>query len=438
MGRVLSLLLSLTVWAAACDSSSPRPGDGAGRDAADVATPDASSADGGVASDVGFGLDVLAADVSPTDVGPSPGADAGSEADLDVEFVVTVPAGTSEDPPVHVAGDFQAWDPADARHALTRRADGTWAITLRFARGRSLAFKFARGGWNRVEKGAQGEEIPDRRLTVTEAGAQRFTVLAWADQPTTPSTIVGDVRETQVPGFLGGRRVWVYLPPGYATGSARYPVLYMFDGQNVFDARTSFSGEWRVDEALEAGIPAGRVAPVIVVAVDNGGASRVDEYTPWVGTFNGQAGGGGGLEHLRAIAEVLKPWVDQTYRTRPGPESTGLAGSSLGGLMGVYAAYARPDVFGRVAALSPSVWWSGERLVEFVTQQPKPAVRLWTDMGTAEGSIDPFRRLRAALLADGFVEGTDLTTVEVAGAGHNEAAWSARMPDILAYLFPPP
>jgi predicted alpha/beta superfamily hydrolase len=212
----------------------------------------------------------------------------------------------------------------------------------------------------------------------------------------------------------------------------------MFDGQNVFDARTSFSGEWRVDEALEAGIPAGRVAPIIVVAVDNGGASRVDEYTPWVGTFNGQPGGGGGVEHLRVIAEVLKPWVDQNHRTLPGPESTGLAGSSLGGLMGVSAAYTRPDVFGRVAALSPSVWWSGERLVEFVTQQPKPAVRLWTDMGTAEGSIAPFRRLRAALLADGFVEGADLRTVEVAGAGHIEAAWAARMPDVLAYLFPPP
>jgi enterochelin esterase-like enzyme len=95
-------------------------------------------------------------------------------------------------------------------------------------------------------------------------------------------------------------------------------------------------------------------------------------------------------------------------------------------------------VFGRVAALSPSVWWSGERLVDFVTQQPKPAVRLWTDMGTAEGSIAPFRRLRAALLADGFVEGADLRTVEVAGAGHIEAAWAARMPDVLAYLFPPP
>jgi pullulanase len=412
-----------------------------GRDAAlaeDAATPDAPSADVGTASDAGVGLDVSAADASPTDARMPPEPDAGGEGDLDVELVVTVPADTPDDPPVHVAGDFQGWDPADARHALTRRTDGTWAITLRLARGRSLAFKFARGGWNRVEKGAQGEEIQDRRLTVTQPGIQRFTVLAWADQPATPSTVVGDVREIQVPGFLGGRRVWVYLPPGYAASATRYPVLYMFDGQNVFDARTSFSGEWRVDEALEAGIPAGRVAPIIVVAVDNGGASRVDEYTPWVGTLSGQPGGGGGGEHLRQLAEILKPWVDQTYRTQPGPESTGLAGSSLGGLMGVYAAYARPDVFGRVAALSPSVWWAGERLVEFVTQQPKPAARLWTDMGTAEGSIGPFRRLRAALVADGFVEGDDLRTVEVAGAGHNEAAWSARIPDVLAYLFPPP
>src|SRR5262249_10569905 len=154
--------------------------------------------------------------------------------------------------------------------------------------------------------------------------------------------------------FLGGRRFWVYLPPGYHDSSARYPVLYMLDGQNVFDRLTSFVGEWKVDETLERMIPAGEVAPIIVVAIDNGGTARIGEYTPWSDPGDG---GGAGAAHLTAIADVLVPHIDATYRTQTGPTHTGIAGSSLGGLMALYATYARPDRFGRNAALSPSIWW---------------------------------------------------------------------------------
>lgn len=365
--------------------------------------------------------------------------DAGSDV-VRVTFRVTVPVNTPAGDPVHIAGDFQGWDPADPAYALTAVGGRIHEITLDFTPGQRLEFKFARGSWSRVEKGPSGEEIANRTHVADASGVVELTVASWADASPNPSTRSGDVSEVTVPNFLGGRRVWIYLPPGYSSEdpNIRHPVLYMLDGQNVFDLQTSFAGEWQVDEALEAGIPAGEIQALIVVAIDNGGSARIDEYTPWPGDYMGSTRGGGGPAHVQELVDVLKPWVDATYRTRPEPEHTGFGGSSLGGLMGIYVAYSYSSVFGRIAALSPSVWWDDEHLVDHVTAGAKPNVRIWTDMGTNEGSLDPFRLLRAALLADGFVEGQDLTAVEIPGAGHNEPAWAARMPDVLRFLFPGP
>ena len=370
--------------------------------------------------------------------GPSDGSasDAGDNR-VQLTFEVTVPDDTPLSDPVYITGDFQGWDPGRAEHRFTKVNPRTHTHTLTFEPGQAVEFKFTRGDWARGEKDALGAELPNRRLVAEASGTLTFEVGSWADLPPEPPSFAGDVTTHTVPGFLEGRRVWVYLPPGYSRSSTTtFPVLYFLDGQNVFDRRTSFAGEWRVDEAAEAGIAAGEVEPVIVVAVDNGGGARAVEYTPWVGDYRGTITGGGGDVHLDALVRVLKPWVDATYRTRPGPADTGLAGSSLGGLMGVYTAYTRSAVFGRVAALSPSVWWAEERLVTLVLDAPKPAVRLWTDMGTGEGDLAPFRRLTAALLADGFVEGDDLRTLEVPGAPHNESAWAERVPAVLRFLYP--
>ncbi len=405
------------------DAATPRDA-GSGPDAA---SPDAASPDSGTALDAG----------TTPDAGPGPDAGDGR---VELTLLVQPPAGTPRGDTVYVAGDFQAWNPADPAHALVRRPDGDHQLVLRLAVGQTIEFKFTRGGWPQVEKDAAGAEIMNRSLTVTGAGTQVFRVARWADHPSAGRSLSGDVQEHSLPGFLGGRRLWVYRPPSYLSDpNARFPVLYMLDGQNVFDASTSFSGEWGVDEALESLIPTGDVKPLIVVAIDNGGGSRLDEYTPWRGTYQGSPAGGGGITHLTAIVDTLKPWVDANFRTRPGPADTGFSGSSLGGLMSVYAAYARPDVFGRIGALSPSIWWSNQQLVAFVNAEPKPAgVRLWVDMGTQEGSISELPLLAAALRADGFVDGQDLRVVEVPGGTHIEAAWRARFPDVLRFLFPGP
>jgi predicted alpha/beta superfamily hydrolase len=177
--------------------------------------------------------------------------------------------------------------------------------------------------------------------------------------------------------------------------------------------------------------------PLVVVALDNGGAARGDEYTP---SYDASRGFGGGADaHFAAIRETLMPWVESHYRVLTGPEHTGFAGSSLGGLMSLYAALEHADRFGRIGAISPSLWWDEGMILDLVDARPKPAVHLWADMGTLEGdgSLDDLHLLRDKLLAKGFIEGEDLVVYEDEGARHNEASWAQRFPQTLEFLFPP-
>jgi predicted alpha/beta superfamily hydrolase len=250
----------------------------------------------------------------------------------------------------------------------------------------------------------------------------------------TPESFHSDV-------LAADRRVWVYLPPQYEGedgAGRRFPVLYMQDGQNVFDGATAFLAgkEWRADETAERLIEQGRIEPLVIVAIDNAGERRVDEYTP---TAHGGQGGGAEL-YRRMLIEELKPWVDRTWRTRPGREDTGMAGSSLGGLVSLWIGLGRPDVFGRIGALSTSVWWDDGFILRFIESLPqKPDTRIWTDVGTREGgkALKDGRRLRDALLAKGWREGADLRYVEAEGARHQEPAWAERFPAVLEFLYPP-
>ncbi len=366
-----------------------------------------------------------------------------------VTFDVTAPADTPTDAVVHLAGDFQGWNPGAPDWALARGADGHWRRQATFAAGQSLQFKFTLGGWARVEKGPLGEELQNRLFVVQADTTLQLTIASWADGAPPSDTTTGDVRPLDVPGFLDGRRVWVWLPAGYdADPQRRYPVLYMLDGQNAFNAATSFAGEWEADESLARLVAANEVEPLIVVAIANGGGKRALEYTPWpLAKFSEPTGGG--AQHLQTIIDVLKPAVDMTYRTLAGPEHTGLCGSSFGGLMALHAAWTRPDVFGRLAALSPSLDWAGHAPLQMVASRPRPAVRLYMDMGSRErgnlvdgdgngvdDSIDDLRALRGALLQKGFGEGKDLLVVEDEGARHNEAFWARRFPGAMRFLFP--
>ena len=194
----------------------------------------------------------------------------------------------------------------------------------------------------------------------------------------------------------------VYLPPGYDDSERRYPVLYMQDGQNLFDPATAYVNgkDWRLGETLEALAETGAIEPLVVVAISNAGVERVNEYAP---TFDAARKLGGRADrYLRLLTDELKPYVDSRYRTRPEPEWTGLGGSSMGALLSAWGGLARPDVFGKLALLSPSVWWDGERIVKAVESLPaKPPLTIWLDMGTREGAeaLAGARHLRRALVA---------------------------------------
>lgn len=232
------------------------------------------------------------------------------------------------------------------------------------------------------------------------------------------------------PQLFNERDVYAYLPPDYGVGERRHPVVYMRDGQNLFDDATSFAGEWHVDDALEA---AGGALSCIVIGVSNAGPRRLDEYTPFA---DDRHGGEDGKRYLDCLIDTLKPLVDADFATLPEREHTGIAGSSLGALLSLYGFFARPRHFGFAAILSPSVWFADRGGLRWLDRvEPNPG-RLYVDVGTEEGrrTIANARRLKRALLRKGYVEGQDLRYVEADGAGHNEAAWGLRFPGSLEFL----
>ncbi len=329
---------------------------------------------------------------------------------------------------------------------LDRGPDGRFTTRLLFAGPAEIEFHFSRGDVESRECGPQGQSSPERRLRIDAPREVELWVARWCDLG--PARTKGPrVSEHRIDSILDGRRFWVYLPPDYEGTDPGHPVLYMLDGQNLFDDQTSFAGEWRVDEICDDLIAAGRIQDLIVVGVDNGGERRLEEYSPWPDAR--MARGGGGVEHLRAIVEELKPWIDGHYRIEGGAASTGFAGSSLGGLMALYVAREYTDVFARVGALSPSLWWDGGHILEGWDRPPPSEMRLWIDMGTREGTpssgveeegprdgLRRLRKLRLRLLEAGFVESDQLRVVEIEGGEHHEGAWSARLPELLQFLFP--
>lgn len=364
-------------------------------------------------------------------------------APVTVTFRVTAPPSTPDDATLFLSGDFQAWDPAAPGFALEARGGNVHEITREFAAGTRITFRFTRGDDATAERDPHGREVR-RVLRLDTDRTFELTVARWADTvDTVERTLTGDVTEHEVPGFLDGRRVWVYRPPGARDGNTRYPVHVMLDGQNVFDASTGFAGEWQVDETCERLIDAGAMRPVIVVAIDHGGPRRVQEYTPTVDARRGV--GGGADAHFTAIREVLMPWIEATLPVLVGPQNTGFSGSSLGGLMSLLAAVEHDDVFGRIGAVSPSIWWDERVILEWIAAAPKPEARLWVDMGTDEGStrqgdrayVDDLARLRAVLVEKGLVEGRDLEVFVDEGGRHDETTWAARYDRVLRFLYPP-
>ena len=253
---------------------------------------------------------------------------------------------------VFVAGNFNNWNPQQERYALQNKA-----ITLIVPKG-VLEFKLTRGGWDKVELGKDGILIENRRVQVDSDTVINVAIEHWADHfpfMSKQSSANSNVRVLDtafyMPQLGRHRRVWVYLPESYGASRKKYPVLYMHDGQNVFDAATSFSGEWGVDEALDTLGP--QVGETIVVAIDNGGDKRLNEYAPYDMEKYGK---GEGDQYVDFIVKTLKPYIEKNFRVKKCRKHRFIAGSSMGGLISFYAMLKYPKTFGGAGVFSPAFW----------------------------------------------------------------------------------
>jgi predicted alpha/beta superfamily hydrolase len=240
------------------------------------------------------------------------------------------------------------------------------------------------------------------------------------------------IPDIESPQLKNKRALRIYLPPSYDENAAkRYPVLYMHDGQNLFDAKTAAYGvEWAIDETLNRLIATGQLDEIIVVGIDNT-PDRIPEYTPCCDPKHG----GGKLDAYRAfIVDTVKPYIDKSLRTLPGKDTTAIMGSSLGGIASVAIAQQHPAVFSKAGGVSSSFWWNNKNMV--TKPHARVPVKFYIDAGTKDDGLDDTAGMRDAMLANGYRLGVDLMFHAADGASHNEKSWAARVDKPLLWFFP--
>ncbi len=319
--------------------------------------------------------------------------------------------------------------------------DSIWTVELNFERapiGGAVPYKF------RIERSGQaadaGWEPGQNRMLELVADQVRVTRVFGAPAAPISLSRAGHIDALMpIPTQLvSPRTLQVWLPPGYENEpTRRYPVLYLHDGQNVFDAAAA-GAEWSVDETAQRLVVSGQIQPLIIVAVSHS-PQRADDYAPTRILANGEAQGGKAAAYARHLIEEIKPAIDARYRTRRDAAHTAVGGSSLGGIMSLWLAMHHSDVFGAALVVSPSLWWDDEFPIRDVARtalpmsQPRP--RLWIDMGDGEGAtaIRQLRQLRQQLVNRGW-DRSSLNYLEARGATHDEASWAARVEGMLRFL----
>ena len=374
----------------------------------------------------------------------------------------------SSSKPMYLASIITGWQAGDPRFKLESQSDGRWRLQLPKP-DRGVDFKFTLGNWDEVEVDATGKDIENRMLPKVDAsklkpGEPIKVELAVVDfrvpkivvlEPYRTLNVTGTLKRLPVRGGGGSaaamnRDALIWLPPGYdapENATRTYPVLYMFDGQNLFDKPDTAPGEWGIDEVATALIKDNTMEPIIIVGIQHAGDKRTEEYLPPV-TTEAVSGSNppAGASTLAWVLGTVKPRVERAFRVKAGAENTAIGGSSLGGLMSLYAGSTHPEVFGKVLAESPSlgfgknVYWKS--LFQPVKVWPS---RVYIGVGGSEAGKGQDEESKAfagwSEQLDKHLEsiglGKDrLKYVFEPQAEHNEAAWNKRLPQALQFLFP--
>jgi metallo-beta-lactamase class B len=335
---------------------------------------------------------------------------------------------------IFVAGNFNSWNPA--KTALTfNTTDSIWNVVLENLKDDVYEFKFTRGSWNNVEAGEKGVDIQNHIIKLASDTVVHYTILRWKDDfPTIPKKHTASKHVSlldtafYIPQLNRTRRIWIYLPQGYATSKKHYPVLYMHDGQNIFDEFTAGYGEWGVDEFLDSTQQQSKNA-CIVVGIDNG-PERMVEYNPF---DNEKFGNGEGKAYVSFIANTLKPFIDSKYRTLSNKENTIIAGSSMGGLISYYAAITYPNVFGKAGIFSPAFWTAPQMLGYTDSLRKQVNGKYFFYIGALEGDqyVNDMKNITDTL---GLVSSGIIYSVTDPNGSHNEQAWRKWFPEFYKWI----
>ena len=333
---------------------------------------------------------------------------------------------------IYIAGSFNGWNPRDEQYKFQNGANGNHFIELKLANG-VYEYKITRGGWDKVECTKTGAGISNRKLVVEGSSEIFISIEEWQDRFSTghrKSTAGKNVQILDTAFFIPQlnkvRRVWVYLPEDYAVSKKRYPVLYMQDGQNVFEDSSSFSGEWGVDEYMDTS----GFRRSIVVAVDHGGTDRILEYCPY---DMERFGKGAGDQYADFLVKTLRPYINKKFRTKKCRKNTFIAGSSMGGLISMYATLKYPKVFGGAGVFSPAFWIGPKIFDEIKAKGKKVRSRIYFYAGLQEGETMVPLTMKAHEEMHAVSRSKIRTVIRQEGK-HNEARWRMEFPWFYEWL----
>lgn len=328
---------------------------------------------------------------------------------------------------VYIAGNFNDWKPGDAAYRFHESADhGELPLVLKPG---DYEYKVTRGSWERGETDAAGHASGNRTIHLTKDTVIELQVAGWADHfPKKPiqSTAGKNVQVIDtaflIPQLNRHRRIWICLPEDYATSRKSYPVLYMHDGQNLFDNVTSFSGEWGIDEALDSLSP--HYGACIVVGIDNDPQKRLNEYSPYDMEKYGK---GEGDQYVDFLVKTLKPFIDKHYRTKKDRAHTWIAGSSMGGLISYYAIVKYPNIYGAASVFSPAFWVAPKIKDLPASALKKIKGKIYFYAGGQESSTMVSDMLAVAEALRLHSKAVTQTVIRAEGH-HTESAWRAEFP----------